>query len=619
MFAFFRKYKKVIASGVLGIMVVGMIVALPVQKTSAVAMTEVLPALLNYLIRDKKEEQSAPISCEGGAWNKVKNIFNGAAIESAVGCTILYVGEGALWVSGLVLDVTLWLVDEAIRSSITDFDDLVSKGVKEAWRASRDVANLFFIFLLLYAAAGYMLNLPSIAGKGYIVRLIIIAVFINFSFALTSIIIDVTNVAAQTLYNQMTSKGKISLGDLLADRLSVYNKISNSVPLDILTESRTRGKQDQVLYTEEVRAKIEKSREDQIETVAKGFGPFDATLSVFGGTIVILVAALAFFIGGALLMLRTIVLIFSLALAPLAFLTALFPKFDYMQEWWDGLIKNAIFGPAYMLMMYISLTAIAATGAAETTGYGLIVKYILFVGLLLGGVYLANRLGVSGAAWASGLVDTAKGYGIDAAKWTGGQTAGRLVRKVADVTGKGLQKGGFRGVSRVGRYIENATGASYKAEREERKKGYENISDESLERYATSGNEVQKKVAQKHIAERSAKKTREAKSEAARKTAKVFVNIKSTDSTKSNDAIDEGIKDFDHSDLKNVLNDKAAADKFIDKLVADALAKIRPGGKVSIDELSDYLRDERGNSDAAAWVKSGAAKARLGVHKGVNP
>jgi len=75
--------------------------------------------------------------------------------------------------------------------------------VTEAWEAVRDVANMAFIFVLLYIAIATILNLGDY--KKLLVNLVIVALVINFSAFFTKIIIDASNIVALGFYNAISA------------------------------------------------------------------------------------------------------------------------------------------------------------------------------------------------------------------------------------------------------------------------------------------------------------------------------------------------------------------------------------------------------------------------------
>ena len=69
-----------------------------------------------------------------------------------------------------------------------------------------DLANICFIFLLVYAGIRLILGVGKFNAKSMIVNVILMAVLINFSLFFTKIIIDAGNITARIFYNAIEVK-----------------------------------------------------------------------------------------------------------------------------------------------------------------------------------------------------------------------------------------------------------------------------------------------------------------------------------------------------------------------------------------------------------------------------
>lgn len=79
--------------------------------------------------------------------------------------------------------------------------------ISEGWAVVRDFVNIFFILILLYVAIQTILGMGH-ETKKIIVRVIIMALLINFSMFFTKVIIDSSNILALVFYNKIDSKSK---------------------------------------------------------------------------------------------------------------------------------------------------------------------------------------------------------------------------------------------------------------------------------------------------------------------------------------------------------------------------------------------------------------------------
>ncbi len=79
----------------------------------------------------------------------------------------------------------------------------IGSTIQKAWQTTRDIANIFFIVLLLYTAIGTIFNIGSINYKTLVPTIIMNALLINFSLFFTKAMIDISNIGAHIFYNQI--------------------------------------------------------------------------------------------------------------------------------------------------------------------------------------------------------------------------------------------------------------------------------------------------------------------------------------------------------------------------------------------------------------------------------
>lgn len=71
------------------------------------------------------------------------------------------------------------------------------------WKLVRDIANIFFIIILVYTGFAAVFDIGNISMKKVVPALIINAFIINFSLFATRVVVDVSNIFARILYNTM--------------------------------------------------------------------------------------------------------------------------------------------------------------------------------------------------------------------------------------------------------------------------------------------------------------------------------------------------------------------------------------------------------------------------------
>ena len=117
--------------------------------------------------------------------------------------------EMARSVSGFILGIAGKIFDMAISFSIIQMKNLFDNGgvLNTLWSLIRDLLNISFIFILLYIAITKIIGSWGVTAKTTIVKVIIGAIFINFSMMIAKLFIDAGNLVAVELYKAIASGG----------------------------------------------------------------------------------------------------------------------------------------------------------------------------------------------------------------------------------------------------------------------------------------------------------------------------------------------------------------------------------------------------------------------------
>ncbi len=208
--------------------------------------------------------------------------------------------------------------------------------VERGWSVIRDIANVGFIFTLLYIAIRHILQAGGADTKKLIKSLIIAALLINFSLFFTKIMIDAGNILARAFYNNIEVLNEenpdhksISAG--IADKLEPQKLVSSNLfkPVDAV------GREPQYL--------------------SNGW----ATLILGLATFVNVTLALTFLSVFLLFAARVIGLWFMMIFSPLAFLSIAMPsvgkyfgQFGW-SEWLGQTMKLSLMAPIFMFFLFL--------------------------------------------------------------------------------------------------------------------------------------------------------------------------------------------------------------------------------------------------------------------------
>ena len=418
----------------------------------------------------------------------------GLPVLWALACPIVY---GVAWLVFVIL-----MAVSAFFALFGNLFDLVTAvtlnpktyalgAIYDGWVIARDTANLFFIFILLTIAIATILQIETYGAKKLLPKLIIAAIFINFSFLLTQYVIYTSNLLTGfflpgategVAHNQLSVKflsginpnemykgTKFSFSDInkIETQLNdVRLKISEN--LAYLDESSTneeiRRAQEQFAQStaEEKRLgqQLETAQKDQVNTLIQ------MIIAMLGVIAFILVATGALAFAGITLLIRVVVLWFLMILSPVAFLFYVVPGLSsHAKQWWDTLIKQAFFAPAFFFLFSLTVQMISSREARDqifrlgdelsrnsgAVGTALIVSFVsvgyyaLLIIMLLASVIVAKQMGGVTAQWADKGYQYAKGAAL-------GYT-GRVARKYAVEATGAVGKAVTSGEGRVAQFL----------------------------------------------------------------------------------------------------------------------------------------------------------------------
>lgn len=149
--------------------------------------------------------------------------------------------------------------------------------------------------------------------------------------------------------------------------------------------------------------------------------------------------------GGVLLLIRLISLLFLLIFGPFAFAALILPfTRQYWTQWWETLLKWGLFLPAFLFLFMLSVLMIRGLAGAVTqivvsdnkdipSIAAMLVTYFLGVGMMIGSLMVAQKLGIQGAGAVMGVGKKLSGAVGGYAKDRGWKYGGRVAEQAAKV------------------------------------------------------------------------------------------------------------------------------------------------------------------------------------------
>ncbi len=257
------------------------------------------------------------------------------SLDSCVILLVYYVGPGmAGWVAYIGAYFFSIVVQLSLNSTAYALDFLST-----GWETVRDIANMAFIFILIYIALTVMLAAETSGTIKTLAVVIVIALLVNFSFFFTRVVIDAGNIVAVQFYNAIPLDEKSQTGGFISGTktkdlsLSIMNAVK---PQELLNVAMLKKVQ---------------------ETTGSNWGTVGVYLVLFLSVAAMLwMLFFAFLQVGIKFMMRIVGLWFVLIASPLAFVAKTMKQTShFFDDWLQYLIKFSFY-PAIFLFMFWILT-----------------------------------------------------------------------------------------------------------------------------------------------------------------------------------------------------------------------------------------------------------------------
>lgn len=382
---------------------------LPITKTSLLCISL---AVLLFVF--------SPQVALAASWSESINSLLWAFISSVFGFLV--------WLTGAALDfsISYFIVQfgEQFRTSG------LGAAVNNLWMVVRDIFNLLFIFGLIYAGFNMIINSDEGGARKAIVNLIIAALLINFSLFITKTIIDFGNIAAVQVAKVLYESAPVDAnGDRSISGAFLYNMGAATI------------------WSAQGRAAFQERPPDLIY--------------IFGAMLLFIIASFAFMVGAVLIGIRFIMLNYYMVISPVMFLSRIVPKFSsHTSDFWNSLLKNVFFAPAFLLLLYFSLYILGSMSQFMNIGgqggrslfqafsqpgtpqsnIATIMMFLMAAGFLIASVVLGQKMSMVGSSMAVSIgTDLRKrgqrmlgGATFGLAARIGQRTIGRKAQKMAD-------------------------------------------------------------------------------------------------------------------------------------------------------------------------------------------
>lgn len=354
-----------------------------------------------------------------------------------------------LQIAGFLAWLAANMLNYAIQISILDFASWSPTSLYPIWIIIRQIVSLVVVFAGLYLGFMYIIGREDTFGK-YIGWLVIFALFVNFSYPVTRVLVDVSNIVSLNIYS--SAVGSEALGSNFGS--AAITSGGNTAGSLIVSKLGLTG-----LFVSATTNTTESGF--NVKTGSGFVGQINTTPGALAAVAFALYAAFVMFMATGILVMRAAVFSFLIVASPLLLVDAVVPKLgDVAVKMRKMFFEQLIVAPVFMLMLAITLKFMDVFQTGPLANGGDSVK--VFFNLLMMTIMLHIMLKVTKAAagtageMATNAMGKVGGFGLGVA--SGG--AGLLARGSVGLAAARLRDSGMMDKmqgSRTGRGLYSLT------------------------------------------------------------------------------------------------------------------------------------------------------------------
>lgn len=269
-------------------------------------------------------DSEAPLPVVTESEKNAKKEEAGGGIVSTIGTVLGWIIFPFYWIMGQILLVTINLL-----VFVSKYNGFVNASVvKNGWEIVRDIANLFFIIILLVMAFGTVLGIQAYHARSLLGKFIIMVILVNFSKSIAGFMIDFAQVIMLTFVNAFAENAVFYL----------TKSVGIQQLLNISTDAEAGG------------------------LISGGaFSNFVGTIGSLILAVIMLFAYLAVIWAAFLILVVRVVMLWVLiVLSPIAYVMEVLPRTkSYANQWWSMFGKYVTVGPVMAFFLWLSITFMA--------------------------------------------------------------------------------------------------------------------------------------------------------------------------------------------------------------------------------------------------------------------
>ncbi len=325
-----------------------------------------------------------------------------------------------IYVSESFFNISANFLSYVLSPSFTGKPLVGNQAFDQTWANVRDLTNMLIVLAFVFVGIAVTLRLKNYEATKLLPRIILVAIFINFSGLICNEIYNTSNIV-QNAFLKNGGSGSIPI---------LKAKLNRAVNENLASAKKTQASKDYLVLLGASAATF----------IILGFGGF------------------VFLILGILLAARYGVLVVLYILSPLAMFCFIFGKLEqHWKDWWDRFIQWSFLGAIAGFLIYLAATALPADPSTS--------EYLISFVFLYLAYSFARKGSAKGSAAIMGLAGAAVGYATggmsklakplgSAALGVASKAGGAAVGGIDQATGGKISQYGTATKGRLGRAME---------------------------------------------------------------------------------------------------------------------------------------------------------------------
>jgi hypothetical protein len=308
--------------------------------------------------------------------NSISDVFSTGTIFWVISALVYILFR----ISQVFLAFSLWWFDGAIYYTVILMgayinNDVAYKSITQAWGIIRDLGNVLIIGGFVAVGIGTIIQASQYAADKLLVKLIIAALLINFSYFFAGAVIDATNYVTIQIYksdliqnnchiNSMAQTGVVQ-GPTSAIRALLVGSDTDKSNTGICSLAASMVGYTRMTSWDDIQKMayssvgVKQGDSGAITGTTRDNLYFYMTILGLMGTLFALVMAWVLMQAAFMLIVRFVGLIFILITSPIGIAGIGVPFIsEYASKWWSALFSQALFAPVYIFFFGLSLSIV---------------------------------------------------------------------------------------------------------------------------------------------------------------------------------------------------------------------------------------------------------------------